>query len=796
MNLEIKDTREEIWEKIQELIEKYEYYDQMSISSFHSEFFQKVEKYNKDYNRTIVFGKLQWTPSDINYRQLHQISLHSFSLTKEVVKKAHDEGKVVGVWFMPSEPDYYYDLFEMGVDVIITDYPKKVANQLQEYYSNNIYLEGCKSIDIIFNNIYGNISNCTSCQNGYELVKIHEQDRNLCKLKYELDPDLYTKDISGVYHQKNIFAIKMLMSPIEYHTICQKNGKTIFYFEWLFDLVGYDITEKNFLVSKDKVKFSSYSLLTQKHIKKLDFSKIEIYVDNKLINHEDFLCIDLYDTVYYVIYKVMGAHCYFIYRGEKKESYYVIFRLFDNNYLSFVTYDNKFLSNKNSWGQYYSAIFYPSSNSNSSCSIIKDPFQERISCIDKINDCMFCENENVCQKCNYGFSLYNEHCLPSTQFQNNVKYFTPDNGTNYYTCSSIISDCEECSYDAFSFNKFHCSKCSNGLKLSETYECVSDGINTIPKASYDPIVITSNFDQTIKAGDRIEFQIEQIQESKYYLNNNEIIFEDIKKTKALFFKYCQPYPPDGIITMIRCFVSSNIIRGEYSVISDGQNISIQPGKSITFTVDESEGGMFTQSLSRIYNKIEKAILYFVFTILYYDSKIKPGDLFPYKVYLLGNKRKFIRMRNLEEKYDYNISFPNCTAVSYSDEDNSAIGNISCYMPNYVPAGTYTKLQSDGFDVSPNSKLDIVFMEDYNASKFDNPEYIHKKRSSSSGSKLWIILLIIGIVLLIVITIVIIFCISKRKGNNKNNEESTNNDNTKRNFDNNTSSEYNTNQYNL
>ena len=248
--------------------------------------------------------------------------------------------------------------------------------------------------------------------------------------------------------------------------------------------------------------------------------------------------------------------------------------------------------------------------------------------------------------------------------------------------------------------------------------------------------------------------------------------------------------------MIRCFVSSNIIRGEYSVISDGQNISIQPGKSITFTVDESEGGMFTQSLSRIYNKIEKAILYFVFTILYYDSKIKPGDLFPYKVYLLGNKRKFIRMRNLEEKYDYNISFPNCTAVSYSDEDNSAIGNISCYMPNYVPAGTYTKLQSDGFDVSPNSKLDIVFMEDYNASKFDNPEYIHKKRSSSSGSKLWIILLIIGIVLLIVITIVIIFCISKRKGNNKNNEESTNNDNTKRNFDNNTSSEYNTNQYNL
>ena len=35
----------------------------------------------------------------------------------------------------------------------------------------------------------------------------------------------------------------------------------------------------------------------------------------------------------------------------------------------------------------------------------------------------------------------------------------------------MMSDCEECTYDDYSFNRFHCSKCINGQKLNETYEC-------------------------------------------------------------------------------------------------------------------------------------------------------------------------------------------------------------------------------------------------------------------------------------------------------------------------------------
>jgi hypothetical protein len=241
--------------------------------------------------------------------------------------------------------------------------------------------------------------------------------------------------------------------------------------------------------------------------------------------------------------------------------------------------------------------------------------------------------------------------------------------------------------------------------------------------------------------------------------------------------------------MIRCKASNNLLRGDYSLISDGQNALIQPGKIIKFTVKDSIGGMFTQSISRSFDTTKEPLISINFNILYYNSEIKPGDLFPYIVYLFGNKGISNRNRNLEEKYEYNISFPNCTVVSYSDEDKTAIGNISCYVPNYIPAGTYTKLQSDGFDVSPTSKINIVFTDDYNASKFDNlddldnPEYIPKKSSSNSSSKILIIWIIISIVLLAAIIITIIVCISKRKGSDKKKGEITKKNDTSGNTNN-------------
>ena len=748
MNLELKGSNLDLWAYVRELIEKYEYYDQISISSFNHDFYYMIEKYNNDYKRKIVFGFLYLYSLDINYMENHQISLDADQIKIETVTDAHNRGMTVGAYFLkePKDLDYYY-LFEMGVDVIITDYPERVANQSNEFMSDKIFYEGCST----FSKTNFNITSCTSCIDGYKLVKVKEQGRNLCKLNYELVH-------FDLYKEKSIYAIKMLYSPFGNKTICQKNGKTIFYFEWSFDLYGYD--GKKYIIS-NRV---GYGQLTEIQIKLLDFSEIEIYVDKILINQKDFLCKDLYDLDYFSTYRVMGAHCYFIYHGEKKSSYNVQFRLFDDNYISFVTYNNKYLSNYDSWRKSDTINFY-SSNSDTICNNIKDPFEERISCINKIKNCMYCENENSCQKCKNEYSLFNGKCESSTIFENNLKYFTPDNGKNYYTCSSIISNCEECSYKEYSFNKFHCSKCSNGLILNEAYECIKDDINKF----YDSIVITSNFNKKIKSGDKIEFKIKQIQQNKYKLNNDEIIFEDALKTRALYFKSCKKNPTNGIITSITCKVSKNIIKGEYTVLSDGQNISIQPGNNIKFIVDDSIGGMLIKGVSKTYDYVNQNLDRIVLEMLYIHPNIHPGYFFPYTVYLLGNKRNTTRLRNLEEIYEYNISFPNCSVVSYLDEEKSAFGNISCYMPDYIPAGTYSKLQSEGFDISPNCKINIVFMNDYNASKFNNnAENIPEKRKSSSNYKAWLIwlIIVIAIALLIIAGIIIIICILRRKGKKK------------------------------
>ena len=471
MNLELKDDNiEDMWEKVAELIEKYDYSNQISISSFKYKYYQKVQDYNEKNNKTIVFGFLKVTSANFDYKKPnHQISLNHGFITDDVVKNAHDNGMTVAAWFFSEILiDNYYSLFEKGVDVIITDYPMKVAEQLELYENGEIYLEGCESVIDRDNKL----PSCNKCKIGYQKVQIIEQDRNLCKLKYELDPDIYIKDIFGTYTEKNIIAIKMLYDPIYNETLCQKNGNKIFYFDWLFDL--YDNQNNKCILSKNKGLL--YTQINEKFIKKLNFSLIEIYVDDNLIDENNFICKDFYESEYFEIYYVMGAHCSFIYNGDNKDKdyYNVKFKLFDNNYISYVSYDNKFLNNEDSWKYSKSMTFYNVPYDDTECDLKNDPFQERISCINNINNCMYCKNENSCEKCNYGFTLFNEQCVPSIDYENNLNYFTPDNGTNYYTCESKMSNCELCTYNSYSFNKFHCTKCTNGFGLSKTFECAKE----------------------------------------------------------------------------------------------------------------------------------------------------------------------------------------------------------------------------------------------------------------------------------------------------------------------------------
>ena len=334
---------------------------------------------------------------------------------------------------------------------------------------------------------------------------------------------------------------------------------------------------------------------------------------------------------------------------------------------------------------------------------------------------------------------------------------------NAYVNNGIIS------FDYIDYN----TQAAQTQVLTETTNNIVDTTvltDEVTQKIYDPIVIISSFNRTIQKGDKITLQINSIEKDKYKLDNNEIIFEDTYRTIALYLKKCEEQNYNGNILSIRCTLSDNIMKGTYSILAVGQNIYIGAGNSINLISEKSTGGIFRESIDRNINtnltKTQLKNLNLTFNLLYYNSSLKPGKIFPHKVYLYGNKKA---LRNLDDTiYNHVINFPSCTAGSYSKVDKSAIGSIYCKLPDYIPAGTYSKLESDGFDVMPSSKVNLVFNNDFNrnstSSNSNSTSYdkVQTPSKSSSKSKTWIIWLVLGILVLILLIVIIIVCCLNKK----------------------------------
>ena len=291
---------------------------------------------------------------------------------------------------------------------------------------------------------------------------------------------------------------------------------------------------------------------------------------------------------------------------------------------------------------------------------------------------------------------------------------------------------------------------------------------------YSSIIITNSINKVINKGDKIFFEITPINADKYYLDNNEIIFVDQTQTKALYLKNCEEYIINNQIISISCRVSNNIMKANYTTIANGQTIYISSGHYINLIGISSIGGAFYDVLDKEVNtnltSSEKFSFSINFKILYYNSGIRPSNIFPHKVFLYGVKDS--SLRNLDNKlYNYNISFENCIAGNYSSEEPSAIGSIECRFPDYVPAGTYVKLKSDGFDNMPNSKVNLVFKNDFirdnpiSSNNFPYAEGNHfgSNSSSSSNWKVWLVIILVVVALII---ISIIACLVNRKVGDK------------------------------
>jgi len=147
LNIEIKDHQvQETFDKVIELIEKKNMFNQIDISSFVHEYHDLVEKYNKEHEQKIEFGYLYYDQRDkefIPYKFENRgssMNVYQKDVNKEMVDKAHENDIPVMVWFkFDDEEDEneknYERIFNLGVDCLCCNRPDKAKKFRDTVYN-------------------------------------------------------------------------------------------------------------------------------------------------------------------------------------------------------------------------------------------------------------------------------------------------------------------------------------------------------------------------------------------------------------------------------------------------------------------------------------------------------------------------------------------------------------------------------------------------------------------------------------------------------------------------------------
>ena len=155
LNLEIKDPRIDIvFPLIIDLIEEFDLFDQISLSSFRHEYYYKILEYNDYNNRNIIFGNL-YLPNRTNFnfsRRGSSLNIFWKDVNKKICDKAHKNRMAVLVYFEKGDENHkiYEKLINYGVDVICSNDPV-LAKTFRDNYCikskiNKILFQAIKNI--------------------------------------------------------------------------------------------------------------------------------------------------------------------------------------------------------------------------------------------------------------------------------------------------------------------------------------------------------------------------------------------------------------------------------------------------------------------------------------------------------------------------------------------------------------------------------------------------------------------------------------------------------------------------
>lgn len=135
INVEIKGgTCEGIEEKLVALLEEYDMYDQVIVSSFHFDSLRTLERLNSKVKTGLLYAQNFARPELLpNTAGVNAFSLHPYFIHIEEAdfRSVQNEGLQMYAWTV-NEEKVMTKLIEKGIDGIITDYPGRLKKVIEE----------------------------------------------------------------------------------------------------------------------------------------------------------------------------------------------------------------------------------------------------------------------------------------------------------------------------------------------------------------------------------------------------------------------------------------------------------------------------------------------------------------------------------------------------------------------------------------------------------------------------------------------------------------------------------------